>query len=160
MKDVAERANVSLTTVSLVLNKPHLRSIPPETRQRVLDAMRALKYQPNIHARRLASRHSNTMGMIVSEISNPFFAEIILVFERSASERGLDQILCNTEYEPAGIEAAVRRMIMEKARGVAVMTSSFDEQYVEELVRNRIHVVLLNPGPPHPRIRRIQMYSR
>jgi DNA-binding LacI/PurR family transcriptional regulator len=157
MKDVAERANVSPTTVSLVLNKPRLRSIPAQTRERVLDAMRTLKYQPNIHARRLASQHSNTVGLIISEISNPFFGNIIRAFEKSAVERGLDEILCNTEYELARIEAAVRRMIMEKARGVAVMTSTFDEQYVQELVQNRIHVVLLNAGPAHPRIRRIQI---
>jgi DNA-binding LacI/PurR family transcriptional regulator len=157
MKDVAVRANVSLTTVSLVLNKPHLRSIPQETRERVLDAIRALKYQPNIHARRLASRRSNTMGMIVSEISNPFFGDVIRAFEMAAAKRGLDQILCNTEYEPARIEAAVQRMIMEKARGVAVMTSTFDEESVSELARNRIHVVLLNPGPDQMRVRRIQI---
>jgi DNA-binding LacI/PurR family transcriptional regulator len=156
MKDVAERAGVSLTTVSLVLNKPRLRSIPPGTRRRVLDAMRALKYQPNIHARRLASRHSSAVGIVISEISNPFFADIIQAFEKSASERGLDQILWNTEYEPARIEAAVRRMIMEKVRGVAIMTSTFDEKYVDELARNRIPTVLLNPGPSHSRIRRIQ----
>jgi len=155
MKDVAERAGVSLTTVSVVLNKTRIRSISPKTRRRVLEAARELNFQPNIHARRLASRRSNAVGLIISEISNPFFADVIRGFERAASERGLDQILMNTEYEPARIEAAVRRMVMEKARGVAIITSMFGKEHIEELVRNRMHVVLLNAGPSHPRIHRI-----
>jgi LacI family transcriptional regulator len=145
------------TTVSLVLNKKHLRSISPETRRRVLEAASELKYQPNVHARRLALRRSNSVGMIISETSNPFFADIIRGSEKLALERGLDQILFNTEYEPARIEAAVRKIIMEKARGVAVMTSMFDEEYVQQLVRNGIRVVLLNAGPSHPKIRRIEI---
>ena len=157
MKDVAERAGVSPTTVSLVLNNPRLRSIPPKTRRRVLDAARALRYQPNINARRLASRESNAVGIVISEISNPFFADIINAFEKAASERGLDQILYNTEYAPPRMEAAVRRMIVEKVRGVAIMTSTFDEEYVKELAHNRVYVVLLNPGPCYPRVRRIQI---
>jgi len=157
MKDVAQRAGVSQTTVSLVLNKKHIRSISRETRQRVLEASRELKYHPNIHARRLALRCNNTVGLIISEISNPFFADVIRAFERSASQRGLDLILFNTEYESARVEAAVRKMVAEKVQGVAVMTSMFDEVNVEELVRNRIHVVLLNPGPSLPRVRRIEI---
>lgn len=155
IKDVAERAGVSPTTVSLVLNNPRLRSIPPKTRRRVLEAARALDYHPNIHARRLASRESKTVGIVISEISNPFFADIIQAFDRAASERGLDQILFNTEYESSRMEAAVRRMIVEKVRGVAMITSTFHEEYLKELRRNSINVVLLNPGPCHPRVRRI-----
>ncbi len=157
MKDVAERAGVSLTTVSHVLNRTHIRSISSGTRQRVLEAARKLHYQPNVHARRLALRRSNTVGLIISEISNPFFADVIQSFEKAATERGLDLLLFNTEYEPARIEAAVRRMVMEKVRGVAVMTSMFDEARAQELTRSRMPVVLLNEGPFHPRIRRIQL---
>jgi LacI family transcriptional regulator len=157
MKDVAQRAGVSQTTVSLVLNKKHIRSISRETRRRVLEASRELKYHPNIHARRLALRCSSTVGLIISELSNPFFADVIRAFEKSASQRGLDLILFNTEYEPARVEAAVRKMVEEKVQGVAVMTSMFDEVNVEELVRNRIHVALLNPGPSLPRVRRIEI---
>ena len=157
MKDVAKRAGVSLTTVSHVLNRTHVRSISSGTRQRVLEAAKKLHYQPNVHARRLALSRNNTVGLIISEISNPFFADVIQSFEKSAAERGMDLLLFNTEYEPARIEAGVRRMVMEKVRGVAVMTSMFDEAYAQELTRNRAHVILLNEGPVHPRIRRIQL---
>lgn len=155
MKDVAEKAGVSLTTVSHVLNRTHIRSISEETRQRVLQAARRLNYQPNLHARRLALRRSNSVGLIISELSNPFFADVIQSFEKAASARGLDLLLFNTEYDPARIESGVHKMIMEKVRGVAVMTSMFDESLAQELIRNRMNVVLLNPGPEHPRIRRI-----
>jgi DNA-binding LacI/PurR family transcriptional regulator len=157
MKDVAKRAGVSLTTVSHVLNRTHIRSISSGTRQRVIDAAKKLNYQPNVHARRLALRRSNTVGLIISEISNPFFSDVIQSFEKAAASRELDILLFNTEYDPARIEAAVRKMVMEKVRGVAVMTSMFDEAYARELARNRMNVVLLNPGPAHPRLRRIQL---
>jgi len=81
MKDVAVRTGVSMTTVSHVSNRKRGFSVSAETRQRVLDAARALKYRPNVHARRLAQTQSSTMGLIISEISNPYFPEIIHGFE-------------------------------------------------------------------------------
>src|SRR5262245_50597938 len=82
MKDVAERAGVSLSTVSHVLNKT--RYTAPETESRVLRAVEELNFHVNAHARRLAMKQTDLVGLIVSEIANPFFPEIINGFQTAA----------------------------------------------------------------------------
>jgi len=84
MRDVAKVADVSKATVSRVLNKE--RYVDPETRKRVLEAARQLNYYQNVHARRLARGRSDLFGLIISEIANPFFPEVIRGFEAAALE--------------------------------------------------------------------------
>ena len=124
MRDVAQVAGVSKATVSRVLNKA--RYVDPETRKHVLEAARQLNYYQNVHARRLARGRSDLFGLVISEIANPFFPEVIRGFEAAALERGLEVLLCNTEYGPERIQAAVRKMIENKVRAAAVMTSVMD----------------------------------
>ena len=150
MKDVAQKAGVSVTTVSHVLNKTRHRPVAPETRQRVLDAIRDLNYHANANARRLAQTHSNLFGLILSEIANPFFPEVILGFEGAAVRRGFELLLCNTEYDPARSSVAVRKMIENKVRGVAVVTSMLDTALVEQLAAEKLPVVLFGQGPAKP----------
>jgi LacI family transcriptional regulator len=157
MKDVAARAGVSMTTVSQILNRKRGFSVSRETRERVLGAVRELKYRANIHARRLAQRQSSTVGLIISEISNPYFPDIIRGFEKAALERGLELLLCNTEYEGTRVEAAINKMIDDKVRGVAVMTSMFDESQARELLAHHIPVVLLISALKHPLLRQLQV---
>jgi DNA-binding LacI/PurR family transcriptional regulator len=146
IRDVAKRAGVSPATISRVLNRA--RYVAPETRRRVLEVARELNFYGNEHARRLAQKRSNLYGLIISEIANPFFPEIIRGFESAALGKGLDVLLCNTEYGPDRFEAAVRKLIANQVRGVAVMTSMIDRALAEELARLRIPVVLLDQGPP------------
>ena len=157
MKDVAERAGVSLSTVSFVLNKKRGKSISRETTERVWAAARDLNYHINVHARLLARGQSNFVGLIISEIANPFFPDVIRGFESAAHQRGLELILCNTEYEPDRMQAAVAKMLSEGVRGVAVMTSTLSEEQLKELTSRRIPVVLLSVGPNSPRARRIEI---
>lgn len=144
MKDVAKRAGVSITTVSHVLNRT--RRVSPETRQRVLEAIRELNYYKDAHARRLARGRSDFFGLIVSDIGNPFFPELIKAFENAALEKGFDLLLCNTNYQPERTEAAVRKMIENKVRGVAVMTSELGESLAEDLAANHVAVIFLDLG--------------
>ena len=161
MKDVALRAGVSMTTVSHILNRKRGFSVSAETRERVLDAARTLKYRPNVHARRLAQAQSSMAGLIISEISNPYFPDVIQGFEKAAAEQGLELLLCNTEYETARMEAAVRKMIDEKVRGVAIMTSMFDDCYIKELIDQRIPVIHLSSSLNHPLLKHLQVdYSK
>jgi LacI family transcriptional regulator len=145
MKDVADRAGVSVSTVSHVLNKT--RFVAAETAERVLTAVRELKYYQDAQARNLARGRSNFFGLIVSDIGNPFFPEIIKGFECSALAQGFDLLLCNTNYEPIRTISAVRMMIQNKVRGVAVMTSEFGPHLVEDLTAQRVGVVFLDLGP-------------
>src|SRR5579859_5123239 len=98
IKDVAEVAGVSTATVSRVLsNGQHVRA---EVRQRVLAAVEKLAYRPNLVARSLRSQQSNTLGLIVSDIRNPFFTSISRAVEDVAYEQGFSVFLCNTDENP------------------------------------------------------------
>jgi LacI family transcriptional regulator len=146
MRDVAQVAGVSKATVSRVLNKA--RYVDPETRQRVLQAASQLNYYQNVHARCLARGRSDLFGLVISEIANPFFPEVIKGFEAAALERGLEVLLCNTEYGPERIQAAVRKMIENKVRAAAVMTSVMDAAHISELASHQIVTVLLDQECP------------
>ncbi len=145
MADVARKAGVSVTTVSHVVNKT--RHVAPQTRHRVLALIRELNYYKDAHARHLARGRSDFFGLIVSDIGNPFFPEVIKSFETAALEKGFDLLLCNTNYTPARTEAAVRKMIENKVRGVAVMTSELATALGEELAARQVAVVFLDLGP-------------
>jgi LacI family transcriptional regulator len=144
IKDVAREAGVSTATVSHVINKT--RYVSDETRERVLRAIERCGYYPNAHARSLASGRSNTLGLIISDISNPFFPELVKSIERAAFERGYDLILSNTNYEAARTSSYVQRLIERQVAGVALMTSELDTALVGELARRRVCVVFLDLG--------------
>ncbi len=141
MKDVAERVGVSVTTVSHVLNRT--RPVASETVQRVMDAVQEMNYYKNALASRLAQNKSNFFGLVVSDIGNPFFPEVIKSFEAGALNKGFDLLLFNTNYDPRRAESAVRMMIENRARGVAIMTSEFSPVLTEELAAHHVGVVFL-----------------
>lgn len=98
IKDVAAAAGVSTATVSRVLsNGLHVR---PEVRERVMAEVERLGYRPNLVARSLRSQHSNTIGLIVADIRNPFFTSISRAVEDTAYEQGFSVFLCNTDENP------------------------------------------------------------
>jgi LacI family transcriptional regulator, fructose operon transcriptional repressor len=98
VKKVAEKAGVSTATVSRVLlDKPHVR---PEVRQRVLAAMEDLDYHPNLVARSLRAQKSNIIGLIVSDIRNPFFTYVSRAVEDVAQNNGISVFLCNSDEDP------------------------------------------------------------
>jgi len=142
MRHVARAAGVSITTVSHVLNET--RPIAPATRRRVLRAIRELNYYKNNSARLLVRGYSDAFGLIVSDIENPFFPQLIKGFEEACHAEHLELILGMTNYEGKSADAAVRRMIEDKVRGVAIMTSEFDLKLVNRLIDRGIPVVRLN----------------
>jgi LacI family transcriptional regulator len=144
IKDVAREAGVSTATVSHVINKT--RFVADETRERVLRAIERCNYYPNAHARSLASGRSNTLGLLVSDISNPFFPELVKSIETVAFEKGHDVILANTDYDDARTLNNVQRFIERKVAGVALMTSELDKSLIEELARRDVPVVFLDIG--------------
>jgi LacI family transcriptional regulator len=113
----------------------------------VLEAAKQLGYVPNAHARSLAAGLTRTLGMIVSDIENPFFPEVIKGFETCARELGYEVILSDTNYEAALMDRAAVRMLGQKVRGVAIMTSEWSPHLVEDFVSQRIAVTFLDLGP-------------
>jgi DNA-binding LacI/PurR family transcriptional regulator len=145
MREVAKKAGVSLTTVSRVLN--NTRYIAEDTRQRVLDTVREFDYFKNVHARRLATGRSDLFGLVISEIANPYFPEIIRGYQAVSWNRGFDVLICNTEYDRERTKAVMRKLRESDVRGVAIVTSSVDKSMASELTAAGIPVVLCNSEP-------------
>lgn len=144
IREVAQQAGVSTATVSHVVNNTG--HIGLRTRRLVLSAIRKLGYVPNAHARNLAAGDSRTLGIIASDIENPFFPEVIKSFEKQAHKRGYEVIFSNTNYEPAQMRRAAERMLQHRVRGVAVMTSEMSPQLIGRITQRRIAVAFLDLG--------------
>jgi len=116
IKDVADAAEVSTATVSRVLaDKPNVR---PEVKKRVLNAVRKLGYRPNRVARNLRSNRSNIIGLIVSDIENPFFQQVSRAVEDAALEQGYSVVLCNSDEKPEKEMMYLQLLYDENAAGV------------------------------------------
>ena len=145
IRDVAKAAEVSTATVSNVLNKTG--KVGRETRRLVLSTVKRLGYIRNVHARQLASRDNRTLGIIISDIENPFFPEVVKGFETRARQLGYDVILSDTNYDPRRTREAAERMMEHKVRGVAVMTSEISLKLIHQLAERRIAVTFLDLVP-------------
>ena len=116
IKDVAEAAGVSTATVSRVLSgKPHVR---PEIRERVLMVVENLNYRPNRVARSLRAQKSNIIGLIVSDIRNPFFTAVSRAVEDLAYEHEVNVFLCNADENPKKEKMYLDLMRAENVAGV------------------------------------------
>src|SRR5918994_5121647 len=93
IKEVARQAHVSIGTVSNVLNRPDL--VAPATRQRVLDAIQRLGYVRNDSARQLRAGRSRTVAIVVLDVANPFFTDIVRGAEAAAEDHGVVVVVCN-----------------------------------------------------------------
>jgi len=145
IRDVAKAAGVSTATVSNVLNKRG--KVGRRTQGLVLSTVKRLGYLPNIHARRLASRDTRMLGIIVSDIVNPFFPEVIMSFLARTRQLGYETILSETNYDPRRTREAASRMMAHSVGGVAIMTSEFSARLINELARRKIAVTFLDLGP-------------
>lgn len=146
IKDVAREAGVSTATVSHVIN--NTRFVSDEVRDRVTRAIEQCRYYPNAHARSLASGNSRILGLVISDIANPFFPELVKSIETAAFERGYEVMLTNTNYDAERASHYVRRFIERKVAGVALMTSELDKKLIEDLARREVPVVFLDLGEP------------
>ena len=143
--DVARRARVSPATVSRTINSPSL--VDAKTAQRVRKAIAELKYYPNTQARSLVSGRSRIVGLIVSDITNPFFPELVKGFEDVAAQHGYDILVSSTNYDSARMAVCVRRMLERKVDGVAIMTSEMDHHLINQLAHGHVPMVFLDTGP-------------
>jgi DNA-binding LacI/PurR family transcriptional regulator len=148
--EIARRANVSTATVSRTLNQSG--AVRPETARKVWRAAAALNYYPNSHARALVSGRSRLLGLIVSDITNPFFPELVHSFETLATQQGYDLILTSTDYQTVRMTGCVRRMLERKVDGVAIMTSEMDLGLIKELARRGVPLVFMDVGRVGPRM--------
>jgi DNA-binding LacI/PurR family transcriptional regulator len=139
---VAARARVSIATVSRVINGTA--NVSPETAGRVREAIETLNFYPDISARTLGSGRSGLYGLIISDITNPYFPELVKAFEDIAVEHGQEVLIANTDYDPKRMEACVIRMLQRKVDGVAIMTSEMEDRLIHKFSHRQIPMVFMD----------------
>lgn len=131
MKDVAERARVSVSTVSHVLNRT--RTVTEETQERVLLAIEELGYQENLLAKSLKTQRTFTIGLLISDIQNPFFTAVVRGVEDVALRRGYHLFLCNTDEDPGREEEYVTELAKKRVDGLIVAPAAARHNHVRWL---------------------------
>ena len=151
IRDVAKHARVSIATVSRTINR--VPTVDKQLAERVWKAIGELNYFPNTQARALVSGHTRLLGLLVSEITNPFFPELIEGFEEIAVAHGYEILIGSTNYDLARMTTCIRRMLERHVEGVAVMTFGIEQPLLEELSSRDIPMVFVDAGPPSPLVR-------
>lgn len=140
IRTVAALAKVSIATVSRTINGSP--AVSDRLMKRVWQAIEQLNYFPNTHARSLVSGRSRILGIIVENITNPFFPELIQNFEEVAVAHGFEILVSSSNSDPAILTNCVRRMLERKVEGVAVMTFGEEEPVLDQLTHRDIPMVL------------------
>jgi DNA-binding LacI/PurR family transcriptional regulator len=144
INEIAKRAGVSTATVSRTINNSA--KVSPKTAEKVWQLVRSIGYHPSSHAQALASGKSQIIGLIISDIVNPFFPELVKSFEEIALQNGFEVIVANTGYDHERMALSVHRMLQRKTEGVAVLTSEMDPFLAQQLESQHIPVVFLDTG--------------
>ncbi len=158
LEEVARRAKVSTATVSRVLNNASV--VKSTTRARVMKAITELRYHPNLHARNLAGGKSRTIGVIVSNMENPFFFDIYKAVESQAHSLGYEVLVANTDYSSGQLVNSIRLMIGRRVEGLAAIVSEMAPELIDELGDSRIPVVFYDVGTPRRNITNIRVNYR
>jgi LacI family transcriptional regulator len=140
IRAVAALAKVSIATVSRTINGAPV--VSEKLSKRVWQAIEQLNYFPNTHARTLVSGRSRLFGIIVENITNPFFPELIQSFEEIAVANGYEILVSSSNSDPAVLTTCVRRMLERKVEGVAVLTFGEEEPVLDQLSFHDVPVVL------------------
>lgn len=145
LKNIADRLDVSVSTVSRVLNgKSERYRISKETRELILNAAKELDYTPNQLARGLRLKRTNTIGYIIPDISNPFFAGIAKSVEKSARKSGYSIILCDSEENTEIEENLLQLMLDRKVDGLIISPVGLEVSHLINTQQRKIPIVLLD----------------
>src|ERR1700681_499344 len=155
IREIARRAKVSTATVSRTINR--IPTVDPQLAKRVWKVVEELGYYPNTQARALVSGKSRIFGLIVSEITNPFFPEIVQSFEDIAVLHNYEILLTSTVHDPKRMELAVRRMIERRVDGVAILTFGMEESLIADLRFRKLPLVFVDVGPHLPGVSNIRV---
>lgn len=142
MRDVAQLAGVSISTVSHVVNKS--RGVSAEARAQVVQAMAQLDYRPNALARSLRRQKTHSLGMIVPDNANPFFAEIARAIEDYSFHHDYSVILCNSDGDLQKQAAYVDLLVERRVAGILFVAAGVSTELVDELQRQRVPLVVID----------------
>jgi LacI family transcriptional regulator len=155
IREIAKRAKVSTATVSRTVNR--IPTVDPRLAKRVWKVIDDSGYRPNIQARALVSGRSHISGLVVSEITNPFFREIVQAFENLAVEHGYAILLVSTVHDAKRMDTSVRRTTERRVEGVAVMTFGMEDLLLEDPELSNVPLVFVDVGPKRPRVSNIRI---
>lgn len=143
IRDVARVAGVSVATVSRALNGAL--NVLPQTRQRIKDAARELRFTPSSAARSLITRRTDTIGLLLPDLHGEYFSELIRGIDRAARARGL-HLLVSSSHGDADEAAAALRAMSGRVDGLLVMSPHADADFLQHNLPARVPAVLLNTG--------------
>jgi LacI family transcriptional regulator len=146
MADVAKYAGVSSTTVSHVINET--RYVQEDTRRRVLEAVDALHYRPNAVARGLTTKRTATVGVVVADIQNPFYAALVRGIENDLADRGYSLIVCNTDERPEKEVSYLSLLVNRRVDGIIIAPTGHPSDIYDALRNNLIPMVFIDREPP------------
>ena len=146
IRDVAKLAGVSTATVSHVLNNS--RPVMQDTRQSVLDAIARLNYRPSAIARSLTTSVTRTVGVLVADITNPFFAALVRGIEDRLSAREYNLIVCNTDEQSEKEAQYLELLLTRRVDGVIVAPTGAPQPLFSEFVERKIPLVFIDRLPP------------
>jgi LacI family transcriptional regulator len=142
MADVAREVGVSTMTVSRVINDKG--DVSPATRLRVIEAIERLGYRPSSIARSLATHHTGTLGLVIPDVANPFFAEIARGVEEVAYAQGYNVFLCNTDEDPARELEVLGSLEEKRVDGIVLCSSRLDSASLRLVIESHAAVTLVN----------------
>ena len=125
-----------------------------------MKAIADLKYHPNLHARSLAGAVNKTIGVIVSNLDNPFFLDVYRAVEQDCHANGYEVVVSNTLYQPEKLAASVRMMIGRRVGGLALIVSEMEDSIVKELTEGETPIVLYDVGSAGAHVTKIRVNYR
>jgi LacI family transcriptional regulator len=146
MREVAERAGVSVTTVSHVINNS--RPVNPQTRHRVEEAMQTLGYQPNVLARSLRRGVTHTIGVILPDSTNPYFAEVVRGIEDTSFDQGYSVILCNSDNDLDKERHYTNVLVEKQVDGIIFVAAGLSSENIYALQVRGVPLVLVDRHVP------------
>lgn len=153
MKRVAERAGVSIATVSRVVNKSGFVALPLQ--KVVMEAMEALSYQPSAVARGLRTRETRSIGVLVPQLSQPFFSLLAYAIERTLFRHGYRAFLCSAEEDAAEESAYLDMLLSQRVDGLILVPTGQSMANVQRVLQANVCVVLVDRDLPMLKIDRV-----
>jgi LacI family transcriptional regulator len=142
MREIAKLVGVSSATVSRVINGSNL--VRPETAERVRKVIRETKFVPNGSATTLKYGRSGSYGLIIPDMTNPFFSEFIRSFEGILVAKRQDMLMALTDHQASRMQDTIHRMLVRQVDGVALLASEIESEPIETLIRNRVPLVTMD----------------
>jgi DNA-binding LacI/PurR family transcriptional regulator len=155
LREIARLAKVSTATVSRAINR--VPTVDPVLARRIRKVIEKEGYFPNTNARALVRGHSRSLGLIVSEITNPFFPEIVQTFAKLGVQHDYEVLLSSIDHDPRLLETTARQMIERRVGGVAILTFGDELPLIDALTARNVPVFVVDADSSGPLLKTVQI---